>query len=205
MYVRMTTLTGATDVAAAVDYIETKGRAAAEAMAGQRGLAVLTDEAAGTVVVAAFWDSAEALEASAGAVSKVRETIRDIAGGGEVTVEIYEAVVTKRFSMPTGPAVARILRIQSDPAELDAGIDFWINEALPITSRAAGLVSAQLWVDRATGKGISATGWQSRADLDAALPALAGLPEKVKAAVPSSTPISADVYTLVSTTAQLGT
>lgn len=202
MYVRLTTLTGATNVAAAVDYIETKGRPAAAAMAGHRGLAIVTGE--GTLGVASFWDTAETLEASAGTVGKMRETIRDIAGGGEVTVEVYEAAVTRRYAMPPAGAVARLLRVQSDPAEIDAAIDFWTNEALPLTEGAAGIVSAQLWVDRATGKGISATGWASQADLDAALPALTALGERVKGIIPSATVTGVDQYTLVSTTAQLG-
>jgi heme-degrading monooxygenase HmoA len=204
MYVRITTLTGATNVAAAVDHIETKARPAVEGMAGHRGLAVLTDEAAGTVAVAAYWDTAEQLESAAGTVSKMRETIRDVAGGGEMRVEVYEAAVTKRYAMPPAGAIARFLRVESDPAEADAAVAFWSEKALPATARAAGIVSAQLLLDRATGKGISVTGWKSQADLDAALPALTALREQVADAVPSANVVGVEQLTLVSTTAQLG-
>lgn len=205
MYVRITTLTGAANIAAAVDYTETKARPAVEAMAGHRGLAVLKDEATGSAVVAAYWDTAEQLEASASAVSKMRETIRDVAGGGELAVEVYEAAATRRWSMPAPGAIARFLRVECAPAEIDAAIAFWVDEALPAIAGAAGIASAQLLVDRTTGKAISITGWHTQADLDAVKAILSGLLERVVDAVPSAKATGVEQYTLVSTTAQLGT
>jgi hypothetical protein len=203
MYVRLTKLTGARDVAAAVDYIETKGRPAAAAMNGHRGLALLTGDA--TIAIASFWDSAESLEASAGSVAKLRETIVDIAGGGEVTVEVYEVVARHRFAMPGPGAIGRVLRAEVDPAEIDAAIGFWTGTALPAIAGSAGLTSAQLFVDRAAGKAISATGWLSQDDLDAAGPVLAGALEQVVAIAPSAKVTAVEQYTLVSTTVQLPT
>lgn len=205
MYVRMTTLTGAGNIAAAVDYLETKARPAVETMNGHRGLAVLKDEAAGTLAVAAYWDTTEQLEASAGTVSKMRDTIREIAGGGEIRVEVYEAAVTRRWSMPPAGAVARFLRVESDPADTDAAIVFWTDVALPASAAHAGICSAELLIDRATGKGLSITGWKTQEDLDAALPALSALREQALAAVPSAQVTGVEQFTLVSTTAQLDT
>ncbi len=202
MYVRISTWTGATNIDAIVDYLETKAAPAVVAMAGHRGLAVLKDEAAGTVVVAAYWATAEQLEASTGAVSKLRETVRDIAGG-DVSVEVYEAAVTKRFAMPPAGAIARFLRVEGDPSRLDAAIAFWVDEALPATARSAGLASAQLLVDRATGKGISITAWNTQADLDAAAPGLAALADRAREASPGGRATGVEQFTLVSTTAQL--
>lgn len=203
MHVRLTTLHGDKNtVEAGVDYIEGTARAAVEAAAGNLGFATFTDAASGVVVGASYWDGAESRAASESALEHIRAGLAE-AGGGGITVENYEAAVTKRVSIPAAGAVVRILRAEADSSELDAMIEFYRSDLLPTFAAAAGLCSAQLLVDRASGKGLGVSSWEDEEALTNARALLEQAGAAASARVSSLRFTGTELYTMVNTTVRL--
>ena len=201
MHVRMTTLHGdASKQQKAVDVVENKARAAVEAAAGNRGFATMTGPG-GTLIGASFWESAEAAAASQESLSELREEMADLAGG-TATVETYEVAVARRLSMPPMGALVRMLRIEIDPAAVDAGIAEYRDQVLPRLVDAPGLCSALLLVDRAAGRAVGFSTWEDEVAAEKAQHTL----DQVRADVADSTgarfsPV--ENLTMVRSTAQL--
>lgn len=59
---------------------------------GFRAANFMVDRSAGKLVGVAFWDSEEAMNASAAAVDPIRNVVADATGGKIVSVESYEQV-----------------------------------------------------------------------------------------------------------------
>jgi predicted ester cyclase/heme-degrading monooxygenase HmoA len=164
MHVRMNMLAGDPgQLGEATRYLETTVRPTVESQSGNRGLAVLANAVLGTCIVATYWDSADAMAASEQAVQVPRKEITELVRG-TVTVEQYEVPVFIRRSRPGPGAGVRLVRLEADPARLDAAIEVFRAEAVPELMEVPGLCSAQLMVDRATGRCIVAL---TLADADA--------------------------------------
>ena len=61
---------------------------------------------------------------------------------------------------------ARITTVHAPPDRMDEGIRIFESEVLPPTREQPGFRGAYLLVDRATGKAISITLWETEADLE---------------------------------------
>jgi heme-degrading monooxygenase HmoA len=62
---------------------------------------------------------------------------------------------------------ARIVIVQSQPDKLDEVIKIYRDSVVPAAKQQKGFLGARLFTDRATGKGISVTRWQTKEDLEA--------------------------------------
>ncbi len=62
---------------------------------------------------------------------------------------------------------ARIVTVTAQMDKLDALIGVYRDSIVPAAKQQKGFLGARLFVDRATGKGISVTRWQSKEDLEA--------------------------------------
>ena len=167
MHVRMNMLAG--DPARLDDatrYLEGTVRPHVEAQHGNRGLAFLTNQDLGVCLIASYWDTQDAMTASEQAVQVSRKEMTELIGG-TVTVEHYEVPVFVRRLRPQAGAGVRLTRIDSPPAGLEAAIEEFRNTAVPALMDMRGLCSAQLMVDRATGRGIVVTAWEDMAALTA--------------------------------------
>jgi heme-degrading monooxygenase HmoA/predicted ester cyclase len=164
MHVRMNMLAG--DPARLDDatrYLEGTVRPHVEAQHGNRGLAFLTNEGLGVCLVASYWDTHDAMTASEQAVQVSRKEMTELIGG-TVTVEHYEVPVFVRRNRPQAGAGVRLTRLDSPPDGMEAAIEEFRNTAVPALMEMRGLCSAQLMVDRATGRAIVVTAWE---DMDA--------------------------------------
>ena len=137
-----------------------------EAQPGSRGLAFLTNADLGLCIIASYWDSVDAMTASEQAVQVSRKEMTEIMMG-TVTVEHYEVPVFVRRSRPQAGAGVSMLRIEGNPATLDAIIDEFRNTAVPGVMDMRGLCSAQLLVDRATGRSLVVAAWEDAAAMAA--------------------------------------
>ncbi len=175
MHVRMNMLAG--DPARLDDatrYLEGTVRPHVEGQHGNRGLACLTNASLGVCVVASYWETSDAMAASEQAVQVSRKEMTELMGG-MVTVEHYEAPVFVRRSRTPAGAGVRLTRIECSPAAVDGLIEDFRNSAVPALMDMAGLCSAHLLVDRATGRGIVITAWQDESALAASRAATARL------------------------------
>ena len=160
MHVRMNMLAGdPARLDEGARYLEGTVRPYVEAQPGNRGLAFLTNAGLGLCVIASYWDSVDAMTASEQAVQVSRKEMTEIMMG-TVTVEQYEVPVFVRRSRPQVGAGVRMVRIESNPGTLDAIIDEFRNTGVPAVMDMRGLCSAQLLVDRATGRSTVVVTWE---------------------------------------------
>ena len=62
---------------------------------------------------------------------------------------------------------ARIVTVHAQTARLDEVIAIYRDSIVPAVRQQKGFLGARLFTDRATGKGVSVTRWQSKEDLEA--------------------------------------
>src|SRR5216684_4080563 len=164
MHVRMNMLAGdPARLGEATRYLEGTVRPDVEAQHGSRGLACLANADLGVCVVASYWDTLDAMTASEQAVQVSRKEVTELLGG-TVTVEHYEVPAFVRRSRPQGGAGVRLSRVDCAPASIDAVIEEFRNTGVPALTAMAGLCSAHMMTDRATGRCIVITAWD---DMDA--------------------------------------
>ena len=174
MHVRINMLAGDPgQLDEATRYMEATVRPHVESQHGNRGLAVLANAGLGTCVIASYWDSADAMTASEQAVQVSRKEVTELVKG-TVTVEHYEVPVFVRRSRPAAGAGVRLTRIDGNPASTDAAIEEFRNTAVPALLEMPRISSAQLMVDRTTGRGIVVTAFE---DMDALAASRSGAAE----------------------------
>lgn len=167
MYARSTMLIGdPARIGDVLHYLEETVRPHVEAQPGNRGLAVAANFELGLIMVNAYWDTAEAMTSSEHAVQTGRKEAAELLHG-MVTVEHYEAPVFVRHRRPGRGAGLRVTAIDSDPADLDLLVDAFRDTALPRLERIPSLCSAQLLIDRASGRCLVIVAYDSTEDLAA--------------------------------------
>jgi quinol monooxygenase YgiN len=201
MHVRMSSITGdPAKVDEVVRNLEETARPAVEAQPGNRGFAVFTDKDRGVTFGASYWESAEAMEKSDQALKSVRDNAASI-GGGTLTVERYEVAFALRRSVPQAGGGVRVTRIDLDPAQIDAGMEFYHKVALPDMEAQEGLCSAQMLLDRTAGRAVAISSWRDRAALDAGRNRAVGIREEGATKV-QPTAQSVEEYEMVHTSVQ---
>jgi heme-degrading monooxygenase HmoA len=167
MFVRTNFLTG--EVSRAEQGVEHLRDVVAPALAeqpGNLGLLVLLDRGTGRSVVASYWTDQAAMRASQDAVASLRDNAARVIGAGDVRVESYEAVLVPRQPPPEPGRHVRLTHLAARPEDRAAVISFVESDVTPALERAAGFQGVLLLV-AADGRGIAASAWNSRADLDA--------------------------------------
>jgi heme-degrading monooxygenase HmoA/predicted ester cyclase len=160
MHVRMNMMAGdPARLDEATRYLQGIARPDVEAQHGNRGLACLTNADLGVCIVASYWNTVDAMDASEQAVQVSRKEMTELIGG-TVTVEHYEVPVFVRRSRPQQGACTRLVHIDAAAADIDGLIEQFRNTGIPALMDIPGLCSAQLMVDRATRRGIVATTWE---------------------------------------------
>jgi heme-degrading monooxygenase HmoA len=102
MHARVTTIQGSPDrMDDATGHIQEQTLPQLQEMEGFQGFVALGDRQGGRVIGVAFWESEEALRASAEAVSSVRGGAAEASGGVVASVEEYEVLVNEAPS--SGP------------------------------------------------------------------------------------------------------
>jgi heme-degrading monooxygenase HmoA/limonene-1,2-epoxide hydrolase len=160
MHVRMNMMAGdPARLDEATRYLQETARPDVEAQHGNRGLACLTNTDLGLCIVASYWDTVDAMDASEQAVQVSRKEMTELIGG-TVTVEHYEVPVFVRRSRPQEGACARLTHLDAGAADIDGFVEQFRNAGVPAAMDMPGLCSVQLMVDRAARRGIVATAWE---------------------------------------------
>ena len=96
MHARVTTIQGSPDkMDDATGHLQEQTLPQLREMEGFQGFVSLGDRQSGKVLAVVFWESEEALRASAEAVSSVRSGAAEAAGGIVASVEEYEVLVNE--------------------------------------------------------------------------------------------------------------
>ncbi|HSY15880.1 MAG TPA: hypothetical protein VK816_07835 [Jatrophihabitantaceae bacterium] len=167
MHARSTTIQARTsNIDAGIAHVRDEVMSALSDIDGFVGLSLLVDRESGRCIATSSWQSEEAMRASAGQVSAVRNRATEIFGGSTEVAEWEIAVLHRAHAAPEG-ACTRVTWTELQGADPDRAIDMFKMGALPRMEELTGFCSASLLVNRASGLGCSAVSFDSRADLDA--------------------------------------
>ena len=169
MHVRITTVTGASDIDGGLAVLRDQVLPLMRQQTGFRGLSASGDRAAGVVTVLSVWDSEADLEASESAADKARgDAVRIM--GGEVSVERYEQTAWTVGDTRPGPgAKLHIRHFKIDPARIEENLEFFRRTVVPEMKARPGFLAVRQLIDRSTGQGRAGSVWADEDSLSASL------------------------------------
>ncbi len=128
------------------------------------GLSLIVDRSSGRCIATSAWETQEALRAAERPVESIRRDAADQFGGTVEKVERWEIAVLHREHRAVEGAgtLCTWLRLP----DIDRGIDAFRTQVLPRVEEMDGFCSASLFVDRDSGRAVSATAWESQEALD---------------------------------------
>jgi heme-degrading monooxygenase HmoA len=169
MYVRISTVTGASDIDGGLALLQGEALRQMEQQKGFRGLSASGDREAGVVSVLSMWETEADLDASESAANKARADVTNVMGG-KVSVERYEQTVFSTGSTRPGPgAKLHIRNLKVDPARLEENLEFFRETVVPELMARPGFLAVRQLVDRGTGEVRAGTVWADDESLAASL------------------------------------
>jgi quinol monooxygenase YgiN len=161
MYARSTTIRGqSSSIDQGIAHVRDTVMPALQGMDGFIGLSLLVDRESGRCIATSAWESEEAMRASSESVRPLRDGAAD-RFGGSAEVEEWEIASLHRDHRSRDGACVRTTWVKVDPDQLDRGIDVYKSTVLPALEDLEGFCSASLLVDRASGRGVSSTTYDS--------------------------------------------
>ncbi len=132
-------------------------------MDGCLGLSLIVDRETGRSITTTSWDSEETLRASAGMVGGIRAQGAELmAAMGEPAVEEWEIASMHRAQHTGSGACVRAAWSRVPTQYVDRALGFYKDELLPHIEQLEGFVSASLLIDRASGRSVLSTAYESR-------------------------------------------
>ena len=168
MYARSTTI--AADISAIDDgiiYLREQTMPALLTIDGCVGLSLLVDRESGHCIATSAWESEQAMRDSEADVGPIRSDASERFGGTVERVEHWEIAVLHREHAAADGACVRCTWLQSPTGTIEQAIDIFKTYVLPRAEQMDGFCSASLFLDRASGRAVSATAWDSRAAMEA--------------------------------------
>ncbi len=169
MHVRITTVTGASDIDGGLAVLRDTALPQMRKQQGFRGLSAAGDRAASVVTVLSLWDSKADLEASESVADKLRGEVAR-AMGGEVSVERYEQTVfAVADDRPAPGAKLHVRHVKVDPARIDENLEFFRQTVVPQMQARPGFLAVRHLIDRSTGQGRVGSVWADEGSLSRSL------------------------------------
>ena len=167
VYARSSTLHAQPDsIDAGIAYFRDDVLPALRGIDGFVGASLIVDRDSGTCIVTANWASNEARQASAEQVRPMRERAAAVLNADSVEVDEWEIAVMHRDHRTREGACVRTTWAKGDPATADRAIDVWKLAVLPKAEALDGFCSASFMIDRASGRSVGTTTFDSRAALE---------------------------------------
>jgi heme-degrading monooxygenase HmoA len=167
MFTRVVQFRGAKDIDAGVAFVRDTVTSVLRQQKGFRGVTASADRAGGVFGVLTVWETEADRDASESALLKVRDEGGKIIGG-EMTVGLYEEMVTEIVGPPRQGASLLIRQVSMDPAKIDENLEFFRATVLPEIKASPGLLAVRNMINRTTGDGVVGTVWTDVASMDAA-------------------------------------
>ena len=163
MYARSTTIQAQpSSIDAGVAHVREAVLPRIQEVDGCVGLSLLVDRETGRCIATTAWETEDAMRASAEPTRPVRDRAAGEFGAvGSATVDDWEIAVLHRDHRAGEGACARAIWVKLPPDQLDAGIEFYKKSVLPDLEALDGFCSASLLVDRASGRAVTCTSFDS--------------------------------------------
>ncbi len=130
-------------------------------MDGCVGLSMLVDRDSCRCIATSSWESKAAMRLAAGPVGVIRDRAVEILGGTAL-VEEWEILAMHREHPTHRGSCARTTWLQMDSAAIDRAIEVYKIASLPAMRELDEFCSASLLVNRASGRAVSTTTYDSR-------------------------------------------
>ena len=177
MYARSTTVRGNPQAMDdGIDFVRDTVMPAVRQMDGCIGLSMLADRDSGRCIVTTSWADADAMNASASGVMAMRQRAADIMGG-PADVQEWEIALMHRMHDAHHGACARVIWHDGDPTDVDRMIDTFRMTILPKLADLPGCCSVSVMLDRASGRSVVTTTYDSPQDMSQAAEKAMGLRE----------------------------
>ncbi len=174
MFTRLLTFRGATDIDGGVRYLREVVLPVLHAQHGYQGITASGDRSRDVLGILSLWETESDRAASDSALGKARQEAVKVVGG-DLTTENLEQVVSE-VARPIVPGCGLFVnRVSMDPSAVDANIEFFRNEIVPQITSQPGFCGLRNMVDRAAGRAVVGSAWETR---EAAERSLATLPER---------------------------
>lgn len=167
MHARSTSIMGdSSQVDACIRFVRDDVMPAVTAMDGCMGLSLLANRDTGRCIATTSWMSEEAMQATDGLVSPLRERASELMAG-EATVDEWEIAVMHREHDAQEGSWCRVTWLQCEPSEMETTIDFFKDSVMTRMEGMDGFCSASFMVNRMTGECCGTIRFDTRADLEA--------------------------------------
>ncbi|MDH6193686.1 heme-degrading monooxygenase HmoA [Mycobacterium frederiksbergense] len=166
MFARSTTIAARTTaIDAGIAYVRDEVMPAVEAVDGCIGLSLLVNRESGQCIATTAWRSEEAMHAGAATVAPIRHRAIE-AFSGTATVDEWEIAMVHREQYSRPGACVRTTWLRTRPELFDRAIEFYRTSVLPSMEDLEGFCSASLMIDRASGRAVSSTTFDSAETMD---------------------------------------
>jgi heme-degrading monooxygenase HmoA len=168
MYARSTTMTAQMSaIDDGIAYLREQTMPALLQIEGCVGLSLLVNRESGRCIATSSWESEQAMRASEASVGPIRSEASERFGGSVDRVEEWEIAVLHREHAAADGACVRCTWLQAPTDAIEQAIDMFKTDVLPQAEQMDGFCSASLFIDRTTGRAVSATAWDSRTAMEA--------------------------------------
>lgn len=176
MFGRMSFLQGDPDrLDDLIAYARTVVKPATDQLGGNCGLGMWVNRDSGDAMVMTVWQDEACLDASERAVEKLRDEAAGIIGGDPATVERYETMLVD-VTIPHQVGFGmRLVRMFSEPAQLDANTAWVRDTVLPQLRTFPGYVSYVASANRSSGAVATMATYQDFASTVASFAGTAGI------------------------------
>jgi hypothetical protein len=129
---------------------------------GYVGISLLVDRESGRCIITVAYESEDKLQASAERAKQLRSQAVERFGGTVEKIEQWEIGALHRDHQSTEGACVRATWIKVPPDQADRAIEFYKDSVLPSLEDLEGFCSASLLIDRASGRAVSSSTFDSR-------------------------------------------
>ena len=161
MYARSTTIQAQpSSIDDGIAHVRDEVMPALHDMAGCIGVSLLVDRQSGRCIATSAWETEDAMRDSREQVTPIRDRAAEMFGG-TANVEQWEiATLHRDHHSPDGAGVLATW-VRVPPDQVDQGIEYYKSSVLPRLENLDGFCSASLLVDRASGRAVSSTTFDS--------------------------------------------
>jgi hypothetical protein len=118
---------------------------------GCMGLSLLVDRTSGRCIATSSWESMETMRASNDQLQPVRERLLQTLGGDDLEIQEWEIAIVHRDHQSPAGACARVTWARPPAGQLDAGVNAFKTNVLPLLEQEDGFCSASMLLDREAG------------------------------------------------------
>lgn len=168
MYTRLLTFKGATDIGGGTTYLREEVLPILSSQPGYRGVTASANRSANVFGVLSVWETENDRASSDSALENARQGALKIVGGN-LTVENLEVVAAGAVRPITAECKLLITRLGMDPAKIDDIVAFFTSDVFPVFKAQPGFCGLHNMIDRAAGKAVVGSAWETQDAIDAYL------------------------------------